>query len=513
MPMLDRAGNPTIPCASPAQVATVLGRVALLLLFVIVPLRTGLAQSAVDVQAVITSQAMAPEDVGFLLFDPQTGAVLEQLNADRGFIPASVTKVPTMVAALNILGADYRFETSVHTSSAAAGGRLTGNLYLVGGGDPFLDTDDLSGLAQQVRARGIAAIDGAFAYDDSLLASAEEINAGQPIPAQYNPGVGALSVNFNRIHVSWQQSRSVGGVVALANAVSEGMEMPVDWVSFDPAPAETDPRAGFLYAGFGGGERWLVSQRLSEPGSLWLPVRTPALHTATVFARLLEQQGVVVSAPVAAVRPAGSAPMARHMSLPLVDIAEQVLRYSNNLSAELVGLSASRRLTGAPMGIAASSQTLGQWFATQMPGVDWGGFRTDNHSGLSTAARVTPRQMANVLLYAWPQNYGGQRLFDLLRPAGWQDTLNQERPAGTPPLQVRAKTGTVYYGSGLAGYLTTVGGRTLGFVVFVSDITERLALDAVMDRRFLAPPQGGRGWLTRARNVERELVTAWAMAY
>ena len=61
--------------------------------------------------------------------------------------------------------------------------------------------------------------------------------------------------------------------------------------------------------------------------------------------------------------------------------------------------------------------------------------------------------------------------------------------------------------------LASASTAVLGFVVFVSDIAERLALDAVMDRRFLAPPQGGRGWLTRAREVERELVTAWAMAY
>ena len=477
------------------------------------PLRAGWAQAAVDLGALIASHVMSSEDVGFVLFDPETGSVLAEHNGDRGFIPASVTKVPTMVAALNILGPDYRFETSLQAAAPFAGSRLAGDLYLVGGGDPFLDTDDLSGLAQQLRARGIAAIDGALSYDDGLLASTDEINAGQPIPAQYNPGVGALSVNFNRIHVSWQQSRSVGGVIALAKAVSEGMEMPVDWVSFDPAPAETDPRAGFVYAGFGGGERWLVSQRLSEPGSLWLPVRTPAVHTATVFARLLDRHGIAVSTPVAGTRPAGATIVARHLSVPLLEIAEQVLRYSNNLSAELVGLMASRQLTGTPMSIAASSQTLAQWFAAQVPDADWGGFRTDNHSGLSTSARVTPRQMATVLRYAWPQSYGGQRFFDLLRPVSWEDALNQDRPADTPPLEVRAKTGTVYYGSGLAGYLTTTGGRTLGFVVFVSDIAERLALDAVRDRRFLAPPQGGRGWLTRARALERDLITAWATSY
>ncbi|MCB9946443.1 MAG: D-alanyl-D-alanine carboxypeptidase/D-alanyl-D-alanine-endopeptidase [Rhodospirillaceae bacterium] len=471
------------------------------------------AQAATTLDTLVATYALAPQDVGFLVFDPETGSVLEEHNADQGFIPASVTKVPTMVAAMNILGADYRFETTVQASGPVAGGHLGGDLFLVGGGNPFLDTGDLAGLAREVRARGIATIDGALHYDASLLASVEEINAGQPIPADYNPGVSALSVNFNRILVSWQRDRSVGGVVALAKAVSDSMEMPVDWVSFDPAPAETDPGAGFVYAGMGGVERWLVSQRLSEPGTLWLPVRAPDLHTATVFARLLEQQGVTVGPPTAGVRPAAAVALALNTSPPLVEIAEQVLHYSNNLSAELVGLAASRQLTGTAMSLPASSQALGQWYAARIPSIAWGSFRTENHSGLSTSARVTPRQLGAVLHFAWPQVYGGQRLFDLLQPVAWQDAINQERPAGSPPLQIRAKTGTVYYGSGLAGYLTTVGGRTLGFVVFVSDIAQRTALDAVMDRRFLAPPEGGRGWLSRAREVERALVTRWATAY
>ena len=84
-------------------------------------------------------------------------------------------------------------------------GALAGDLYLRGGGDPTLSTDDLRNLATALRQAGVKRITGNFFYDDSLLPSTRELEPKQPIAVSYNPGLSALSVNYNRVFLRWKR--------------------------------------------------------------------------------------------------------------------------------------------------------------------------------------------------------------------------------------------------------------------------------------------------------------------
>jgi D-alanyl-D-alanine carboxypeptidase/D-alanyl-D-alanine-endopeptidase (penicillin-binding protein 4) len=390
----------------------------------------------------------------------------------------------------------------------AADGTLQGDLVLVGGGDPFLDTGALDGLAARLAAQGIRRVAGRLLFDAGWLPLLPEISASQPIAAHYNPGVSALSVNFNRVHARW--TLAGGTVTARALAVSDAGEMPADWIVFSPAPAGTAAGIGFLLQPVGDRDGWAVSPSLAEPGALWLPVRNAAWHTASLFARLLEGRGIAVPAPQPGPAPAGARPLAEHSSVPLVEVAELVLHYSNNLSAELMGLAAARAVGANPGSLAESAAVMADWFRRQMPGADWAGFAPGNHSGLSVRSRASPRHMAQVLAYAWPRQYAGRPFASLLKTVGFQAEINEPLPGD--PVQIRAKTGTMYYGRGLAGYLTGAGGRQAGFAVFVSDLAARAAADAALDRRFVTGPPGASGWLARAREAEKALVADWARA-
>ena len=473
--------------------------------------RHAAAQSAAggaSVEAIAAAHGLRPEQIGFILFDPDSGAPIRAHNADRSFLPASVVKVPTAVMALEVLGPDHRFATEVWGSGAVAGGTLAGNLILVGGGDPFLDTEGLDGLAARLAAHGLRRVTGRLLYDASLLPLIPEISASQPILAQYNPGVGALSVNFNRVQARWQRAGSA--VTADVLTISDGREVPADWIAMGRAPGGLDRGIGFLLDPVGDRDGWAVSQSLQEPGALWLPVRNTAWHTASLFARLLGQRGIAVPPPEPAPRPAGTTRLAQHLSVPLIEIAELVLHYSNNLSAELIGLAATRAAGRPAATLAQSAAAMGDWLAGAVPGVDWSGFRPGNHSGLNPAGRVSPRQVAAVLRYAWSRRYGGRGFYDLLRAARFEAALNEGR--GGAPVAIRAKTGTLYYGRGLAGYLQAASGRPLGFAVFVSDLAARAAADAAADRRLLVGPPGAAGWLAWARDAEEALVADWALS-
>src|SRR5207244_3895614 len=106
-----------------------------------VPPAFGQTTPSPTLERLLPQYGFADADVGCLLFDPATGSMLEAHRPDEPRIPASTTKVTTLIAALQILGADYRFATSLFATGAVNAGTLQGSIYLRGGGDPTLTTD------------------------------------------------------------------------------------------------------------------------------------------------------------------------------------------------------------------------------------------------------------------------------------------------------------------------------------------------------------------------------------
>ncbi len=137
-------------------------------------------------------------EIAYLLVDLDSGARLLGKDETRPMIPASTAKLATAVAALDILGPDFRFATRVRAAGDISDGVLDGDLYLIGGGDPLLSIQDLMALVQKLRDQGLREVAGRFVYDDGLIAASPEINPRQPAEVSYNAGVSALSLNFNR---------------------------------------------------------------------------------------------------------------------------------------------------------------------------------------------------------------------------------------------------------------------------------------------------------------------------
>lgn len=476
----------------------------------------------------IAAAGFAGEQVGYLLFDPATGTVVASRNPDQPFIPASVQKVPTMVAGLSLLGPEHRFETEVLTSGIVEGGRLQGDLWLKGGGDPFLTTDDVLAFVLRLKDEGVRSVEGSFFYDASALPSFTEINGRQPLAVSYNPGVSALTVNFNIVEVSWARAPGTGELTGFALSRSDTLDVAAESIAFQAMPQPLSKKIPFLLDRAGAvagqsniaaqdavvGERWLLSPELPKEGEAVLPVKSPALNAAMIFRRLAADQGIALPLPAPAVAPAqGLRLLAEHASVALDRVAALVLRYSNNLSAELVGLAATRAIGGPTDDLARSGQALAAWLTQQIPWADWRGFVAANHSGLSSDSRMTPRQAMAILQYAWGVRGEQYDLYALLAPVRWSDDLNEDRGEEETELAVRAKSGTLWYARALVGYILTENGRTLAFALFVSDPAERAALDARMNVDELAEVPGARAWMKRAKELEKALVTRWAKGY
>jgi D-alanyl-D-alanine carboxypeptidase/D-alanyl-D-alanine-endopeptidase (penicillin-binding protein 4) len=461
----------------------------------------GSAEAAAPSSAasLIAGLGFAKGEVGFILADVQSGKILESQSADQSFMPASVAKLAAAYAAIKILGADYRFTTALY--------RRGNDIYLRGGGDPVLSANDLQKLALQLQANRPDGKGGRFFFDDALMAALPEVSASQPIPTPYNAGFGALNVDFNRIEVVW--SKAAGGVpIFQARSIADGLILPCDWITFAPAEEALPPGAPFVYDGAGDRERWRYAGDLPAQGNTFLPVRSPSLQTALVFRQLVLAGGTALPLPEPGHVPANAVEIAIVQSPSLSEILGGLLRYSNNMEAELIGLAASRQLTGKALPLRESSAALSQWLTQQAAGTDWRGLRLENHSGLSAENRISPSQMLALL-----RLIAAEPALMAVLPQRDDDGDIADVSAKSIARPITGKTGTMDYARGLAGFFPARDGRLLAFAIFVFDGKRRAALDAAMDRRVADSPPVATLWTRRAKSLDNALMKAWLKKY
>ncbi|WP_172298956.1 D-alanyl-D-alanine carboxypeptidase/D-alanyl-D-alanine-endopeptidase [Pseudoruegeria sp. HB172150] len=429
--------------------------------------------------------------IGFMVADAKTGAVLEAKSPLLGLPPASVTKAITASYALDALGADYRFTTRLIATGPVQDGTVKGDLVLVGGGDPGLDTDALAEMAAQLKTAGIHAVEGDFKVCSATLPTIPAIDPEQPEHVGYNPAVSGLNLNYNRVHFEWKREGGSYSVAMDARARKYSPRVQI-------ARMQVVDRKGpiYTYLDAGGADEWTVARpALGTGGSRWLPVRKPEAYAAEVFQTLARSHGIVLSAPVfLGAVPEGTTLVARE-SEPLKEILREMLKYSTNLTAEVAGLTASEARGVHPETLMESAGEMSLW-ARRALGARHAALV--DHSGLGDASRLSARDMVQALLAA--------------RRNGVLPGLMKEIPlrndngdvVANHPVKVRAKTGTLNFVSALAGYISTSSGRELVFAYFSADLEQRA--DAPDEEEI---PEGARPWKNRSRNLQQALIERW----
>ena len=240
-----------------------------------------LLADAAALRAALASRPAGAE-IGFVVLDLETGQELAAQSPDRPLIPASTTKLATAVVALDVLGPEHRFRTDLLGTGPVRDGVLQGDLILRGDGDPTLDVADLLELAVRLATRGVRRVDGRFLIDDSALPRLPEIEPTQPLEAGYNPSIGALSLAFNRVLLSWRG----GGRIDAATLP------PLDEARFEPARPELLPPSGIELESAGDEDVvWSLADRGARRQEAALPVKDPGLHAGRIFRRLALAQG------------------------------------------------------------------------------------------------------------------------------------------------------------------------------------------------------------------------------
>lgn len=385
--------------------------------------------------AKLVNRARAPEGrFGYVLMDALTGEVLSGRNEDALFIPASLAKIPTSIAALAACGGERQFETRLLADGPIVNGTLEGDLHLVGSGDPSLRSRDLQSLTDALATAGIRKVSGRFYHHADSIPQTSMINRRQPKGAHYNPGVSGLNVDLNI-------RRDKNGRASISR---------------------------------------------------------PDLQVVATLRRFARARGIQLPKSIEATMAPVGTEIGVHRSKMLTDLMRDLLATSNNMTAEALGAAAAIALGAAPKSLSDAASTTSDWIIrnSALPGgTGWEGFHLENHSGLSSRSRATPRQMAAILRYGY-QTLG----------SSFVDLYRDESKGASSLYSIRAKIGTMRFVRGLGGFLN-VGGRDMIFTIMSNDDKRRAAADAGRSRLGSAP------WMHKARKLEQALLSDWLAAY
>ena len=453
-------------------------------------------KKSVDGGEAIVASAKLTGEVSFSVADAKTGLRLEGLNSKTGLPPASVAKAVTALYALDVLGPSHRFVTRLVATGGVSGGVVQGDLVLVGGGDPTLDTNALASLAKAMKDKGIREVRGAFKVAQGALPFTRTIDSDQPDHVGYSPAVSGIALNFNRVHFEWRRAGGKYGITmdARSDRLRPEVAMAKMQIIDRSMPVYTYKDAGRV-------DNWTVSRRaLGNGGARWLPVRKPALYAGDVFQTLARSNGIVLKSPkVIDAAPAGAV-LATYQSDDLRSILRAMLRYSTNITAEMVGMSATAKRIGTVRSLRASATEMNRWAAAKLGANN---IKLVDHSGLGGASRMTSGDMVTALVEA----YKSATLRPILKPVAMRD--QKGRPVKTHPIKVDAKTGTLNFVSGLAGYMTGRDGTVMAFAIFAADEATRGRLSKANREA----PQGARPWNRRAKTMQLKLIERWGALY
>jgi len=433
------------------------------------------------------------------------------LNADKLFVSASTTKLVTTGAALELLGADYRFHTRIYrTGEISKDGTLDGDLVLVAVGDPNLsgrigsdgtlafenedhaydgspDTRAVPGdpllvireLAKQVASRGVKRVNGRVIVDASLFKEGDR-ELGSAVV------MSPIMVNDNLVDVMVAPGASVGAPAALSPRPVTSYVRIINKVT--TAPADSNPSVSYVddTADVNGLHTVTATGTVpvGKPAVLF-GYRVPVPHrfAEVVLQEALMDAGVKVTAPAkrAPTKPAAKnytadRVVAEHTSPPLSEEAKVTLKVSQNLHASVWPLTLAATL--APGDTSKTGfDLIHDWL--QKAQLDLGG--AVQSDGAGGAALFSPDFMAHYLAYmATRPSYGA---FHAGLPIlGRDGTLWNIQPNAPAAGQVHAKTGTfgmedalnrrgLLTAKGLAGYVTSADGRHLAFAIYVNNVS------------------------------------------
>lgn len=430
-----------------------------------------------EVEAALARGKLPRDAVTILLAPVDGGAIRVGHRIDTAVNPASVAKLATTFAALELLGPTYTWNTPVYFEGPVRDGVLQGNLFIKGQGDPKLVHERLWLLLRRVQGLGVRQIAGDIVLDRSAF-SVPPIDPaafdGEPL-RPYNAAPDALLLNFKSVVLTFTPEG------AQTRVQVEPPLAGVQWPATVPTlQGECADWRGALKGSFADPLRpRFEGGYLAACGERTWPLAfaDPASFAVRAVAGMWREMGGQLAGQAREGRvPAGLKPAFEAASPPLAEIVRDVNKFSNNVMAQQLFLTLSLHTKGTGT-FEGSREVMRNWWRERFGGE---APVLDNGSGLSRADRITARQLAQLLQAAWasPQM---PELASSLPVAGLDGTLRRgRRNVGLAHL----KTGSLRDVAGVAGYVHGAGGKRWVLVAIANHANAgaiRPAIDALVE--------------------------------
>ncbi len=395
--------------------------------------------------------------------------------------PASLFKLVTTTAALDLLGPSYTWSTPVWLQGSIDHGVLDGSLVIRGSGDPKLVLERVWLMLRRVRQLGVEEIRGDIVLDRSLFPAADGTSAdfdGEPLKP-YNVRPDALLLNYKAVTYTFTPDPGRG--IARISA-----DPPLARVSVDTEVTLASGPCGDwreqLKAGLADAQR--VRFEGSFPvacGERQWPVAypDPQGYNARLIEALWHDLGGRLAGTVRdGTAPAGLAPSFTLASPALAEVVRDINKFSNNVMAQQLFLTLGAE-RGSGGSADAARQVLARWLGERFGEPATATTVIDNGSGLSREGRVPARLLAQLLQWS----YAGPTMAELMSSlpvSGGDGTLRRSQAA---PGRAHLKTGSLRDVAGVAGYVLGASGRRYVLVALINHPhanSARPALDALV---------------------------------
>ena len=441
--------------------------------------RDDIGQLPPEVDAAL-QRAKVPRDAFHVMVVEASGHTAPRLShqAQTAVNPASLMKLATTTAALDLLGPAFVWRTPVFVDGPVRDGVLQGNVYVRGGGDPRLGVERVWLLMRSLQGLGIQKIQGDLVLDRNAFDVPPRDAAsfdGEPL-RPYNAAPDALLLNFKSLLIQFVPDRAANVARVHVEPPMAGVQFPttVPLSAGDCSDYRTSLRADWSDATrprFAGNFPAVCGEKM------WpIAYSAPQQFAARALLGMWQQLGGQLNGQVReGTVPNGLPPAFTVESPTLAEVIRDINKFSNNVMAQQVFLTLSQQQRGVGS-FEASREVMQRWWRERVGG-DMPVF--DNGSGLSREERISAQGLARLLQTAWA-SASMPELMSSLPITGLDGTLKRSKAQFSAHL----KTGSLRDVAGIAGFVDGPNGKRWVLVAVLhhpNANAARPALDAMVD--------------------------------
>lgn len=443
------------------------------------------------IQALLKTPSLKNVSYGISVVSIKKNTPLFSYRDNDLFCIASNMKLLTTAAAIEYLGPDFEYRTSVDAHGViTASGELKGDLIIRGSGDPNLSGRFYNGnitsvpesWANAIRSRGIRKVTGDIIADDSVF---DRIYTNPNWPenqlfAWYCAPSCGLSFNDNCVDITLTSDKKPGNIVTLL------VEPNTSYFTIINKCVSTSKKQEHAYSIyrkpgtnqiFIKGKFWINA----SPEKTWVNVHNPALYLATVFKEILEKKGTTVQGCARVIDETDSFNSDLEKMTETISPMKQTIlvmnKNSQNFYAEQILKTLGLQIKGR--GSSNAGIEVLHAFMRKL-GFSPDEYQIEDGSGLSKGNKLSPRIITTLLTHMNEHPYRDV-LYNSLPVSGIDGGLRHRMISSRYKNKIHAKTGYIAKTSALSGYIDTLSGETLAFSILMNNFKDLGAIRKIQD--------------------------------